>query len=258
MMRSATSEEMLRFYDARRRVIGEEHETVGVGGLCEKAMHKILKLYVEPREDFHEIKYLGSVADVKNGEGIFEIQTRSIEKLAPRLLKYLADTSVTVVMPVIVRKRVSWIDPETGELSKPHTSPRRESVYTAFRELYKIRRFLSNPRLFIRLVYLNADEYKYLDGWDRTAKRGATRLERIPTALLGEELISFSDYADFVPFEDGAEFTAKELCTAAGFKKKITSYVIGLLTSVGAIEFVRKQGRAFVYRKIPKSHSDKA
>ncbi len=240
---------MLRFSEARRKVIGEEHETKGVGGLSEKAMHKILKLYVEPREEFHEIKYLGSVADVKNGEGIFEIQTRGLEKLTPRLKKYLPTVKVTVCIPLIVRKRVSYVDPETGELFDPHTSPKHENVYYALREIYKIRKLIRDDNLCFRLIYMNADEYKYLDGWDKTRKRGSTKIEKLPTELVGEELLSYKVLADLVPFKNGEEFTAKELCFAASIPRRLSSYVVGLLSHVGAIVFVGKRGREYLYKR---------
>ena len=239
----------MRFGEARRRVLGEEHETVGVGGLGEKSMHKILKLYIEPREEFHEVKHLGSVAGIKNEEGIFEIQTRGLEKLTARLKKYLAMDKVTVVIPLTVRKRVSFIDPETGELTEPRLSPKHESIYDALREIYKIRRLILDDKLSFRPIYLNADEYKYLDGWDKTRKKGATKIERIPTEILYEELINYKSLADLVPFSGDDEFTAKELCRAALVPKRISSYVVGLLSFVGAIEFVSKRGREYLYKK---------
>ena len=250
-MRSASAEELLRFTEARRRVLGEEHETAGIGGLGEKSMHKILKLYIEPREEFHEVKYLGSVADVKNEDGVFEIQTRSVEKLAVRLRKYLPEAPVTVVIPVTVNKRLSFLDTETGELTEPKKSPKHENIYTVFREIYKIRRQIVNDSLSFRLIYITADEYKYLDGWDKTRRKGSTKIERIPTELLGEELFTYRELGGFVPFSEGEEFTAKELCRAAAFPKRITSYVIGLLTHVGAIEHVSKRGREYVYKRSP-------
>ena len=249
MKRSISAEELLRFSSARRRVLGEEHETVGVGGLGEKSMHKMLKLYIEPREEFHEVKYLGSVADVKNEEGIFEIQTRGVEKLAPRLKKYLAGDKVTVVIPLIVRKRISFIDPETGELSAPKLSPKHEGVYNALREIYKIRKQIKVDNLFFRLIYLNADEYKYLDGWDKTRKKGTTKIEKIPTAIVGEELISYRSLVDYVPFSREEEFTAKELCRAAAIPKRVAPYVVGLLSYAEAIVHVSKRGREYVYKK---------
>ena len=250
MMRSASAEELLRFTEARRRVLGEEHETLGVGGLGEKSMHKILKLYIEPREEFHEVKYLGSVADVKNEDGVFEIQTRSVEKLAPRLRKYLAEAPVTVVIPVTVNKRLSFLDTETGELTEPKKSPKHESAYTVFREIYKIRRQIVNDSLSFRLIYITADEYKYLDGWDKTRRKGSTKLERIPTELLGEETLTYRDLGEYIPFGYDEEFTAKELCSAARFPKRITSYVVGLFSHVGAIRQVSKRGREYVYKRI--------
>ena len=51
----------------------------------------ILKLAEEPCEACHEIKVKGSVADIKNADGIVEIQTRAFERLLPKLKKFLGE-----------------------------------------------------------------------------------------------------------------------------------------------------------------------
>ena len=112
------------FRRAKLRVLAEEVKTDGVGGLSEKAIHKILKLTFEPNTDFHEVKFLGSVADIKNGEGIIEIQTKDLFRLESKLEKFLAVSPVTVVIPLIREKYIRWIDTETGEITEPRKSPR--------------------------------------------------------------------------------------------------------------------------------------
>ena len=56
----------LSFMRAQNAVIGEGIERDGIGTLSERALHRILKLAVEPNEEFHEKKILGSVADISN------------------------------------------------------------------------------------------------------------------------------------------------------------------------------------------------
>ena len=179
-----------KFNDARIRVLSEQSSAGGIGTLGEKTLHRILKSYIEPDESLHEIKYLGSVADIKNSEGIFEIQTASYEKLIPKLEKFLQEDTVTVVSPIVVNKRIRFIDKDTGEITEPKLSPKHEGAIDALRKLYRIRRFLFSERIRIRLLYLEAEEYKYLDGWDKSKRRGATRIERIPTALLDDFTVS--------------------------------------------------------------------
>lgn len=239
-----------RFSDARIKVLGEASKSSGIGTLSEKSTHKILKLYLEPDESCHEIKILGSVADVFNSDGIYEIQTHAAERLLPKLEKFLPEYKVTVVIPVACEKTVFWIDRETGEISPPRKSPRRESAYTACRELYKIRRYLNHENLRVKLVLFSSAVYKYLDGRDRTKKRGATKIESIPTTFFAEyNFRSPSDYSALIPDTLADTFTAKELAAAAKFSPKISSFVTGLLRSVAVLVQVGKEGRAYLYKR---------
>ena len=58
-------EKALRFAEARIVAMGSVVPEEGIGRLSEKSIHKIFKLYVEPDSNFHEVPYLGSIADVK-------------------------------------------------------------------------------------------------------------------------------------------------------------------------------------------------
>ena len=52
-----------------------------IGELQEKSLHSFLKYYYEVDEAFHEIKVGSFYADIKKGDKISEIQTRSLDKL---------------------------------------------------------------------------------------------------------------------------------------------------------------------------------
>ena len=87
------------------------------------------------------------------------------------------------------------IDEETGELTDPRKSPKKGSEYTAFKELYKIKSYLKKEGLTIVLLFLDMEEYRLLNGWSRDKKKGSTRYDRIPTALVEEvEIDDIRDY----------------------------------------------------------------
>lgn len=235
---------------ARDRVLSESHSTVGIGGLAEKTLHKILKLTVEPDDSLHEVEYLGFVADVKNGQGICEIQTRSAERLVKKLEAFLPAVRVTVVIPVITEKTLRWLDKSTGEISEPKKSPKHETVYTAFEELYMIRRFLSSENLSVKMMLISVEEYKYLDGWDKTRHKGSTKLDRIPRELIRTVLLNApEDYAALLPDELPDEFTSRELCRVLKAPKACASSIAGVFSSVGVIKAVRRKGSAYIYKK---------
>ena len=55
-----------------------------IGRLGEKMLHRTLKYYLEPDRSYHEVDLLGSVADIKRGDRIIEIQTRLYPNAHPR------------------------------------------------------------------------------------------------------------------------------------------------------------------------------
>ena len=240
----------VRFQAARSAVLSESVAWDGIGTLSEKSLHKTLKLYLEPNIENHEVAYMGSIVDIKTADGIFEVQTRGYEKLVPKLRRILPASPVTVVCPLAHEKYMRWLDRETGEMTERRKSPKRENAFDAFRMLFGIRELITHPNLHVRLVYMQVEDFRALDGWDKTRKRGSNRVERIPTRIIREEVISTPlDYLGYLPETIGTEFTAPELSRAIKRTSRYTFYVLKLLVATGAVREVGKRGRATLYAK---------
>ncbi len=236
------------FEAARKKVIGVDRQRLGIGTLSEKTVHAILKNYYEPDEDRQEIPVERYVADIyANGE-IIEIQTRQFNKMRNKLTAFLPLYPVTIVYPIPFEKWIIWVDEETGELSRKRKSPVRGNPYIAFVELYKIKMFLKDPNLRVRLVLMNMEEYKLLNGWSRDKKRGASRYDRIPVELVQEiEINCVQDYMQFVPSELEGEFTSKEFAAAAHISVTLAQTVLNILYHVGIVTRTGKKGKQYLY-----------
>ncbi|MDO4293586.1 MAG: hypothetical protein Q4C65_10215 [Eubacteriales bacterium] len=244
-----TAPERERFEAARQKIIGKTRERQGIGTLAEKTVHAVLKNYYEPREDCQEIPVEGCVADIFTGSEIMEIQTRSFDKLRGKLERFLPLYPVTVVYPIPHVKTLYWIDRESGELSKGRKSPLTGSPYLAFPELYKIKMFLKEPNLRIRLTLLDMEEYKLLDGWSRDKKKGSSRFDRIPVSIEREvELTCPQDYLQLIPYELEEPFTAARFAKAVHIRRELGGVVCNILNYLEVIERVGKEGRAYLYR----------
>lgn len=237
-----------RFFEARRRVLSEEVSEGGIGTLGEKLLHKVLKYYFEPCEEHHERELLGSVADVFDGERVVEIQTRAFNKLLPKLRKFLPHYPVTVVYPIVRVRVLHWLDRETGELTPPRKSTKRGKYSDALPELSAIRELIPNENLTVKLVYLDSEEYRYLDGWDKSRKHGATKLQLIPTDIIAiEELASRDDYRSLLPEGLPEQFCAEELYRVLGMRGRRAYFSLNLLRELGIIKQTGTRGRAYIY-----------
>ena len=236
------------FEDAKKRIIGVDRQRLGIGTLSEKSVHAILKNYYEPDEDKQEIPIENYVADIYADGEIIEIQTRQLNKLRGKLTAFLPLYPVTVVHPIPREKWLVWIDEESGELSKKRKSPVKGNPYLAFPELYKIKMFLKDPNLRLRLVLLDIEEYRLLNGWSRDKKRGSSRFDRIPVALAEEiEINCLKDYMQFVPYELEGSFTSKEFAKAAQIPVPLAQTVLNILYHVGTVTRVGKEGSQYLY-----------
>ncbi|MDE7269459.1 MAG: hypothetical protein K2N81_03195, partial [Acetatifactor sp.] len=143
------------FQAAKDKIIGVDRQRLGIGTLSEKTVHAILKNFYESDEDHQEIPIDNYVADIYHDGEIIEIQTRQFNKMRNKLSAFLPLYPVTIVYPIPREKWVIWIDQESGELSKPRKSPKKGSPYMVFPELYKIKMFLKNPNLRLKLVLMD-------------------------------------------------------------------------------------------------------
>lgn len=240
-----------RFAEACQNVIEERRQGAGgIGTLGEKTLHAVLKWYMEPYGDNHEIKVGSYVADIVGENGIVEIQTRSFDKLRRKLDSFLPVAPVTVVYPIAASKWICWIEPETGEVSSRRKSPKHGCFNDCFYELYKIKMMLNHPNLSIHLLLLDMDEYRNLNGWSEDKKRGASRHERIPLTLVDEVVLSTAgDYLGLIPQNLPERFTSRDYKEASGLSLKNAQTALNVLRAVDAVENTGKQGRLLEYRR---------
>lgn len=231
-------------------VIGQCQGMNGIGTLAEKTVHSVLKSYYSPDTLNHEVKIGGFVADICTGNEILEIQTRNFDKLRRKLTAYLELSPVTIVYPIHNIKYLRWVNPQTGEISPPRKSPKKGSPYSIFPELYRIKDYLLHPNLKLKIVMLDLEEYRFLDGWSQDKKKGSSRCDRIPTELINEITIdNLTSYQLLIPEALSTNFTSREYKSASGLSLKQAQTALLVLYYVGAVERIGKKGNTYIYKR---------
>lgn len=231
-------------------VIGQQQGTNGIGTLSEKTVHSVIKNYLSPNCITHEIKINGFVADIFTDQGIVEIQTRGFDKLRRKLQAFLLEYPVTIAYPIHGIKWIRWVNPQTGEISQPRKSPKPGNPYSIFPELYKIKNYLTHPNLQFKIIQINLEEYRSLDGWSKDRKKGSTPLDKIPSELVKEIIIKeFRDYMQFIPESLASEFTSSDYKKAAGISLSCAQTALNILYHVGAVDRIGKKRNAYLYSR---------
>ena len=224
----------------------------GIGTYNEKTLHRVLKYFFEPDDSYHEIPVGDHIADIKRENRIIEIQTSALSTIRKRLDFFLRSYGVELVYPIVGRKNLVWIDPESGNAAAPVPVRKIWKAVSVLPELGRLGELFYDPNLTVKCVILEATEYRLRDGWGSGGKRGAHRVDRVPTDLLDIETVaSPDDVRRLLPFEQNAEFTSKEFAKACGFSHKSTrdiSMALRFLTESGIVEKCAKKGNAVIYR----------
>ncbi len=240
------------FLDACNKIVQNGNNQNGIGTLKEKTLHAVLKNFYEPDTSRQEVKVGRFVADIKKDNEIIEIQTRSFNNMRKKLAQFLELYHVTIVYPIIYNKWLYWINEETGEISPGRKSPKHGSFYDAFYELYKIKPYLASPNLDICLTLVDAKEYRILNGYGKDHKKGSTRYDRIPVALVDELCIkNQSGYLSLLPVNLPGKFSVKDYAKQAHINNRYAQLAINIFKYIGIIEQSGKDGRSYLYsRKI--------
>lgn len=222
----------------------------GIGMQRERTLHSVLKFYFEPDADRQEIPVEPFIADIYHDdpEEVLEIQTGSFGPLRDKLAAFLPQFPVTVIHPVIRKKRLYWSDPETGELTGGRLSPQRGALTDILPELYRVSSYLQEPGLTFLPILIDVDEYRLTDGWSRDGKKGSHRIDRVPTAV-GESVLlgKPADYAAILP-ELPELFTSREFGKTLRMQGRECSYSLSVLQKLGIITRAENRGKQYQYR----------
>lgn len=241
-----------KFHNACDRVIHNTKIEDGIGTLSEKTIHAVLKHYLCPDISCHEVKVHNFYADILLDSSIIEIQTRNFNTLRRKLDVFLPEFPVTIVYPIPYQKWLRWIDEETGEVSLPRKSPKRGTPYMVFPELYRIKSYLVHENFRLRIVLMDVEEYRYLNGWSKDRKKGSERCDGIPVELIEEITIEdVKDFSKLIPEGLPEEFTVKDYKKATGLSQNAAGTAVHVLNYVGRIKQIGKLGKAFLYTKTP-------
>lgn len=242
----------IRFDEACRTVNSGGRLLKGIGTKGERSVHAVLKNYFEPYHDSQEQKVGGYIADIVGEDGIIEIQTGHFSSLKDKLAAFLPVSSVTVVYPVYVKKRIITLDGETGEIKSKRMSPLKETAYEIFRELFPIAEFLTHENLRFVIMLLEAEELRIPPESIGKKKNRRNRLsvyDRIPVALADEiHIDSPEDWERLIPCLHGEDYTTADLAQAAQIPRQTASMALSALQRGGVVIRTGKKGNAFTYR----------
>ena len=250
-----------------------EEEYDGIGRLGEKQMHAAIKRFICPDESKHEILIDGSegciknedndenntknakkrrfVADILDGNTIYEIQTGGFSPLRDKIRWILDNTTYNIMLihPIAETKWVNYINAKSGDIEKRQRSPQKGKITDIASELYFLWDFISSPRFSLVILMMEAEQYKKNIQKDGRRRPRYKKYELIPVSLLRAYIFKGSeDYRLFIPEDLEERFCVKQYSEKSGIRGIDAYSMVKTLCHIGLLEPDGNIGRAAAYK----------
>lgn len=228
-----------------------------INTLNESSLHRALKtIYSLDNNSKTEEQVSQWICDIVQNENvIIEIQTANVSSLKNKIKCLLKmGKTVKIVHPVVISKTIKTSD-IYGTIISTRKSPKKESIYSIFRQLTGITEFLLHENFILEIPQISIIEHRlktsqaqqsknkkrrFLKDWQKTDKE----LKEIFT------ISTFSKKEDYLNLLPQYKEQNKELCnnftakqTASLLKQKInaaaatnTHYMLWVLKKAGMIQ----------------------
>jgi hypothetical protein len=213
----------------------------------ETSLHAALKSWYAQPGDSIETLVDGYIIDIRRGDTLIEIQTRSFSSLRPKLEMLLAHYPVHLIHPIAVEKWI--IHSANGRATQRRKSPKHGRSEHVFNELVYIPHLLNNSNFSLQILFTEEEEIWVNDGggsWRRKGWRIADR--RLISVVSSLEFFKIDEYRSFLPASLPEAFTTSDLARQARLPRRLAQKMAYTLRSSEIIKVTGRLNHAYAYR----------
>lgn len=224
--------------------------------LNESNLHNSLKnIYCNLYSGQTEVEKYGHIYDIiTKNQNVIEIQTKNLSKLLPKIIDTIKKGhNIKIVHPVITEKKIELRD-SNNNLISCRKSPKKENIYSIFKELTGIYEVLLNPHFSLEIVYIKITEERirtqekvqsqnnkrrFKKNWIKTNKR-------LDSIIQTTKFNSKNDWLSLLP-KLPETFCAKDLEEKIG-KKNNPHLILWIFVRINLITLDRTKKRTKFYK----------
>ena len=222
----------------------------------ETSLHRDLKLHYAGPSCKTEVRLDKYRIDAVHLGRLFEIQHGSLSAIRDKVSRLLGDHCLTVVKPIVARKRLIKLAEKGGEPIERRWSPKRGKLLDLFDELIYFTRVFPHRRLTLEIALVEVEEWRYPGHGRRRRHRAQDhlvddlKLVRICDTVT---LKTKSDLRRLVNSHLGDEtlprdFHTGHLAAALAVRRHIAQRIAYTFRQMKIVKVVGKEGNAILYR----------
>jgi hypothetical protein len=219
----------------------------------ETTLHRQLKtLYAAPGDRMEHD--LGAYRiDVAKPDRLVEVQHSSLSAIRVKVGQLLTTHRVTVVKPLVLKKRIVRLNRKGGQVVSRRWSPKQGQLADLFDELIYFRELFPNPNLTIEIPLVQIEEWRF-QGHGRRLRTRIDDHQVQDQLLLGVEqtlkLRRPSDLWQVVPRPTQRQFSTLDLANQWSVPRFRAQKMAYTLQHFQVLERVAKSGNSWIYRVV--------
>lgn len=235
---------------AKEKILITNTTSKSIGTKQEKTLHQTIKYYLTLNEECHEIKVDKKIVDIYIDNQIYEIQTQGFDKMRDKLETLLPNHNLTIVFPIAHIKTI-YLTNEYGEIVSIRKSPKKQSPFEIFKELYKIKQYLLDENLHLKIIMFLSEEYRDMVKKKHARSKGYRRLDQVVSDIVCEYDIYKKE--DFNILLDSInlpyEFTTADIKKLTKVSVKTSALVLNILLYLNFVEKVGSKNKYILYKR---------
>ncbi|MGI9326394.1 MAG: hypothetical protein ACR2PZ_14325 [Pseudomonadales bacterium] len=223
-----------------------------IGTLNESPLHRALKGHYLSRLDcaVAEAPVGDYVADLLDGQQIYEIQTRGLGSMRHKLEQLLTDFRVVVVHPIASVSVIVKLSQEADGTFSRRRSPKKGQLLNVLDELVSIPELLQHPNFELEVVLVEQELIREYACALRRGRGGWRTIERrLLNLLSAHRFRSCGDLWNLLQEELVQTFGTVEIAQALGSNRAMAQKFAYCMRHAGEIEVVGKQGNSLLYER---------
>ena len=218
----------------------------------ESSLHRQLKEHYAGKSAEVEVTLGDYRIDVVAGEQLIEIQHGSLSAIRQKVERLLRTHRVTIIKPIIERKRIIKQKSRSGPVVSRRWSPKRGAPLNLFDELVYFTSVFPHPNLTLETPLVEIEELRY-PGHGRRRRWRANDFEVEDQRLVGigstYRYARAIDLCQLVPCRLPRVFHTGHLAERLGIERWIAQRIAYCMRETGATVQLGKQGNARLYQR---------
>lgn len=212
--------------------------------MSETSLHNsLINWYARPGDEI-EVSLDGFVIDILHGDLLIEIQTRSFNKIRPKLERLLENHPIHLVHPIASEKWIIRTDNHDPQKLVRRKSPKRGRLEDIFRELIYIPSLILNANFTLEVLMIGEEQRWVNNQSGSWRRRGWSIADR---KLLGiQNQYIFQNRCDFIrllPNDLPEPFSSKQLSELAKIPRNTAQKMIYCLRKMGGLIVMEIPGK---------------